>query len=89
MAVTRHEAEPRGLYGGAVFQAGTDGSIDAALILRTLFDRGERAWLRTGAGVMGPSRPEREYEETCEKLRSVVPHLRLQRKQGRRDRLSD
>ncbi|GAA4204017.1 salicylate synthase [Streptosporangium oxazolinicum] len=76
-ALSRHEIEPRGLYGGAVFRAGTDGSLDAALVLRTLFAQGERAWLRAGAGVMRQSTPEREYEETCEKLRSVVPHMRF------------
>lgn len=32
--------------------------------------------LADGAGVMGQSTPEREWEETCEKLRSVAPHLR-------------
>ncbi|WP_326639964.1 salicylate synthase [Streptosporangium sp. NBC_01755] len=76
-ALNRHEPEPRGLYGGAVFRAGTDGSLDAALVLRTLFAHGNRTWLRAGAGIMSQSTPEREYEETCEKLRSVVPHLRF------------
>ncbi|MGW0593039.1 chorismate-binding protein [Streptosporangium sp. NPDC002607] len=76
-ALNRHEPEPRGLYGGAVFRAGTDGSLDAALVLRTLFAHGNHTWLRAGAGIMGQSTPEREYEETCEKLRSVVPHLRF------------
>jgi len=74
-AVTRHEPGPRGLYGGAVFRAGTDGSLDAALVLRTLFADADRAWLRAGAGVMRESTPEREYEETREKLRSVAPYL--------------
>ncbi|MEU6408078.1 salicylate synthase [Microbispora sp. NPDC046933] len=81
-ALTRHEVEPRGLYGGAVFRVGTDGSLDAALVLRTLLGRGERTWLRAGAGVMGQSAPEREYEETCEKLRSVVPYVRFHRLVG-------
>lgn len=75
-AVTRHERDRRGLYGGAVFQADTDGRLDAALVLRTVFQRGGRTWLRAGAGVMGQSTPDREFEETCEKLRSVAPHLR-------------
>ena len=33
---------------------------------------------RRGRGASGDTRPyapEREYEETCEKLRSVAPHL--------------
>lgn len=74
--ISRYESEPRGLYAGAVFTADADGSLDAALVLRTVFQRDGRSWLRAGAGVMGQSTPEREWEETCEKLRSVAPHLR-------------
>lgn len=70
------EREPRGLYGGAVFHTHTDGRLDAALVLRTVFRRHGRTWLRAGAGVMGQSTPDREYEETCEKLGSVAPYLR-------------
>ena len=75
-ALVRYEDGPRGLYGGAVFRGGTDGSLDAALVLRTLLGEGDRVWLRAGAGVTGQSVPAREIEETCEKLRSVAPHLR-------------
>ncbi|MEU7168302.1 salicylate synthase [Streptomyces morookaense] len=75
-AIRRHESEPRGLYGGAVFTADAAGSLDAALVLRTVFQNGGRTWLRAGAGVVNRSTPEREWEETCEKLRSVAPHLR-------------
>ncbi|MFD8488557.1 salicylate synthase [Streptomyces sp. NPDC059712] len=76
-ALARHEHGPRGLYGGAVFRGGTDGALDAALVLRTLIGEGESTWLRAGAGVTVHSSPEREIEETCEKLRSVAPHLRF------------
>ncbi|MFJ9034220.1 salicylate synthase [Streptomyces sp. NPDC102274] len=74
--LARYEEGPRGLYGGAVFRGSTDGSLDAALVLRTLLGEGDDVWLRAGAGVTGQSLPEREIEETCEKLRSVAPHLR-------------
>ncbi|GFH39149.1 salicylate synthase [Streptomyces pacificus] len=76
-ALARHEEGPRGLYGGAVFRGGTAGALDAALVLRTLIGEGDEAWLRAGAGVTAQSSPEREIEETCEKLRSVAPHLRF------------
>jgi salicylate synthetase len=69
------EPEPRGLYGGAVLMASASGMLDAALVLRALYQRGGRTWLRAGAGIIGLSRPEREYEETCEKLRSVAPFV--------------
>ncbi|AXL92835.1 salicylate synthase [Streptomyces sp. CB09001] len=78
-ALARHEEGPRGLYGGAVFRGSTSGALDAALVLRTLIGAGDEAWLRAGAGVTAQSSPERETEETCEKLRSVAPYLRFSR----------
>ncbi|OWA00209.1 salicylate synthase [Streptomyces sp. CS113] len=75
--LARHEDGPRGLYGGAVFRGSTSGALDAALVLRTLIGAENRAWLRAGAGVTAQSSPEREIEETCEKLRSVAPYLRF------------
>ncbi|MFF1410392.1 salicylate synthase [Streptomyces sp. NPDC058289] len=65
------EPGPRGLYSGAVLSVGSDGSLDAALVLRTVFRQGGRTWLRAGAGIVEQSTPGREFEETCEKLRSV------------------
>lgn len=73
--IARTEPERRGLYAGAVLMAAQDGSLDAGLVLRTLFEEDGRRWLRAGAGIVSASRPEREYEETCEKLRSVAPYL--------------
>ncbi|WP_274535180.1 salicylate synthase [Pseudofrankia asymbiotica] len=74
-AIRSYEPRPRGLYSGAVISATSDGAIDAALVLRTVFQRDGRTWLRAGAGIVGASRPERELEETREKLRSVSRFL--------------
>ena len=72
--ISRLERRPRGLYGGAVFMASADGTLDAALVLRALID--ERRPLATGWRlIVGSSSPAREYAETCEKLRSVAQHL--------------
>ncbi|MGA5453233.1 salicylate synthase [Streptomyces umbrinus] len=73
--IRRHEPEPRGLYSGAVLMVGSEGDLDAALVLRTVYRSRGRTWLRAGAGIVGESRPEREFEETCEKLLSVSRHL--------------
>jgi salicylate synthetase len=69
------EDRPRGLYAGAVLTVGKDGSMDAGLVLRSFFADGGGRWLRAGAGIVGASQPDREYEETCEKLRSIAPYL--------------
>ncbi|NUT94955.1 MAG: salicylate synthase [Saccharothrix sp.] len=73
-AISRMD-ETRGLYSGAVITAGHDGSLDAALVLRAVYQESDRAWLRAGAGIVADSTPEREFEETCEKLSSVAPFV--------------
>jgi salicylate synthase len=74
-AIRRHEAERRGLYGGAVLTVDESGALDAALVLRTVYRQHGRTWLRAGAGIVGQSQPAREFEETCEKLDSVARFL--------------
>ncbi|WP_067568406.1 salicylate synthase [Nocardia acidivorans] len=74
-AVFRLDHDPRGLYSGAVVTISPDGALEATLVLRAVYQTGAGAWLRAGAGVVGQSRPEREFEETCEKLGSVAPYV--------------
>jgi salicylate synthetase len=73
-AITRLE-ERRGLYSGAVVTVSHDGALDSALVLRALYAEDGQAWLRAGAGIVSASTPDREYEETCEKLSSIAPHV--------------
>ncbi|MFI7129718.1 salicylate synthase [Nonomuraea sp. NPDC050153] len=73
--IRRAESGDRGLYGGAVLTVDADGTIDAALVLRSVFRRGGRTWLQAGAGIVAQSHPDRELEETVEKLRSVSRFL--------------
>ncbi|MFJ5483606.1 salicylate synthase [Pectobacterium actinidiae] len=74
-SISRHECHPRGLYSGCVLIADSVGSLDAALVLRSAYRHGSRCWLQAGAGLVPHSTPEREWEETCEKLTSVGPYL--------------
>jgi salicylate synthetase len=74
-AIGRYEHAPRGLYGGAVFTYAVDGSLDAALVLRSVFTRAGQTWLQAGAGITAWSEPEREHAETRAKLDSIAPHL--------------
>jgi salicylate synthase len=69
------EETARGPYSGAVLMYDHTGALDAGLVLRTVFQQQGRSWLRAGAGIVGPSRPAREFTETCEKLASVARYL--------------
>lgn len=74
-AISRFEPEERNLYSGCVMTYDKSGKMDAALVLRSFFQKNGEAWLHAGAGIVDMSQPERELEETCEKLRSVSLHL--------------
>jgi anthranilate synthase component 1/salicylate synthetase len=74
-SIRTHESESRGLYSGAVLMVEQDGAMDAALVLRAAYRQDGVTWLQAGAGIVEQSRPEREFEETCEKLESVARFL--------------
>jgi yersiniabactin salicyl-AMP ligase len=74
-AIHRHEPETRGWYSGCVMIVDSDGSMDAALVLRSIYQDGEKIWLQAGAGIVDQSTPERELEETTEKLSCVSKYL--------------
>jgi salicylate synthase len=73
--ISRLETTARGLYAGSVLRLNHAGGLDAALVLRSVYQSAGQAWLQAGAGVVGVSRPEREFTETCEKLASVAGHI--------------
>ncbi|BBZ70978.1 salicylate synthase [Mycobacterium paraseoulense] len=74
-AILRLDEGPRGLYSGAVVMVSADGGLDAALTLRAAYEGDGKTWLRAGAGIIEGSTPEREFEETCEKLSTLAPYL--------------
>ncbi|WP_378736866.1 salicylate synthase [Nocardia brasiliensis] len=74
-SVFRLDHDPRGLYSGAVVTVSPSGALEATLVLRAVYQTTEGAWLRAGAGIVGQSRPEREFEETCEKLGCIAPYV--------------
>ncbi|WP_446831735.1 salicylate synthase [Candidatus Foliamicus sp.] len=74
-AIGRLEPNPRGLYAGCAVIYDHTGVLDAALVLRSFYQRDGTTWLQAGAGIMNMSSPERELEETREKLSSFARHL--------------
>ena len=74
-AILRLDEVPRGLYSGAIVMVSADGGLDAALTLRAAYECDGKTWLRAGAGIIEASEPEREFEETCEKLSTLAPYL--------------
>lgn len=66
------EKDKRDLYSGSILTYDSNGVLDAALVLRTIFQTENETWIRVGAGVVQMSKPEREFEETLEKGNSIL-----------------
>ncbi|MCJ8343723.1 MAG: chorismate-binding protein, partial [Cetobacterium sp.] len=58
-----------------VFKLNNFGELDVALVLRSAFQNNKESWLRVGAGIVSMSNPERELEETKEKISSVLNQI--------------
>jgi anthranilate synthase component 1 len=73
------ELEPvkRGIYGGAVAYLDFSGNIDSCIAIRTIVSRGDTLYYQAGAGIVFDSKPEREYEETLEKLAANLKAVEL------------
>lgn len=75
------ELEPvrRGVYGGSVLYADFAGNLDSCIAIRTMFMKGDRAYVQAGAGIVADSVPEREYQECVNKARAVIRAVELAR----------
>lgn len=69
------EACPRGAYTGSMGYLNHDGSMDLNILIRTLVQNGDRVSLRTGAGIVADSVPERELNETRAKAEGLLRAL--------------
>ncbi len=74
----RIERAPRRFYAGLVGYIEADGSLDTCITIRSGLKTGDTMILQAGAGVVADSVPEREYEETNEKLRALASVLGLE-----------
>ncbi|GAD98259.1 salicylate synthetase, putative [Paecilomyces variotii No. 5] len=81
-AISRLETRPRELYARAIVVFEGSKSVEASLVLRTVFQDSERSWLQAGAGIIALSNPDRELTETCEKLRSFAGFVMSTRDEG-------
>ncbi len=72
------ENEKRSFYAGLIGYMEGDGNLDTCISIRTALKKGDRLILQSGAGIVYDSVPERELEETNEKLRGMAACLGLE-----------
>lgn len=65
------EGVRRGPYAGAAGYFSLTGDTDWCITIRTIIMKGQDFYLQAGAGIVADSVPEKEYQETCDKLAAL------------------
>lgn len=66
------EKAKRGIYGGAAGYFSYNGDMDTCIAIRTMIIKDESVYMQAGAGIVYDSDPEKEYEETENKVRALI-----------------
>lgn len=70
------EKDKRGIYGGAIGYLDFTGNLDTCIAIRIAYKKDGRVFVRSGAGIVADSIPEKEYEECVHKANAVVDALK-------------
>ena len=65
------EQSKRGIYGGAIGYLDFAGNLDTCIAIRLVYKKNGEICIRSGAGIVADSVPEKEFEECCNKARAV------------------
>ncbi len=71
------ENNKRGIYGGAIGYIGFTGNMDTCIAIRIAYKKNGKVFVRSGAGIVADSVPEKEFEECMNKARSCLNALEL------------
>ena len=71
------EGSKRGIYGGAVGYIDFAGNMDTCIAIRLAYKKNGRVFVRSGAGIVADSMPEKEYQECINKARAVMKALEM------------
>lgn len=71
------ENNKRGIYGGAIGYIDFTGNMDTCIAIRIAYKKNGRVFVRSGAGIVADSVPEKEYDECINKAKAVVNALKL------------
>lgn len=66
------ENNKRGIYGGAIGYIDFTGNLDTCIAIRIAYKKNNHIFIRSGAGIVADSDPEKEYVECINKAAAVV-----------------
>lgn len=71
------ENNKRGIYGGAIGYIDFTGNMDTCIAIRIAYKKNGKVFVRSGAGIVADSVPEKEFEECLNKAKSSLKALEL------------
>lgn len=69
------ENNKRGIYGGAIGYIDFTGNMDTCIAIRIAYKKNGKVFVRSGAGIVADSVPEKEFEECLNKAKSSLKAL--------------
>lgn len=76
MLIGELENNKRGIYGGAIGYIDFTGNMDTCIAIRIAYKKNGKVFIRSGAGIVADSVPEKEYQECINKAQAVVNALK-------------
>lgn len=71
------ENNKRGIYGGAIGYIDFTGNMDTCIAIRIVYKKNDRVFVRSGAGIVADSVPEKEFEECMNKAGASLKALQI------------
>ncbi len=71
------ENNKRGIYGGAIGYIDFTGNLDTCIAIRIAYKKNGKVFVRSGAGIVADSVPEKEYQECINKAAAVINALKM------------
>lgn len=71
------ENNKRGIYGGAIGYIDFTGNMDTCIAIRIAYKKNGKVFVRSGAGIVADSVPEKEYEECLNKAKASLKALEI------------
>lgn len=71
------ENNKRGIYGGAIGYIDFTGNMDTCIAIRIAYKKNGKVFVRSGAGIVADSVPEKEFEECLNKAKATLKALEL------------
>ena len=69
------ENNKRGIYGGAIGYIDFSGNLDTCIAIRIAYRKGNKVFVRSGAGIVADSVPANEFQECINKAKAVTDAL--------------